>query len=163
MMHVDGAGGAIMSGFAFFVVALVVPSLQLRIHNQNDSALSPQLTEFAILIAAREWTNSCEWNPHSAATRAGLSPEIIAAVADGRRPEKMAEDEGLLYDFSIELFHNQSVSDPTYARTLARFGEPGIVEAASLAGYYTHLSMIMNTARSPLAAGTKPRLTPFPK
>ena len=28
---------------------LAVPSLQLRIHNQNDSALSPKLTEFAIL------------------------------------------------------------------------------------------------------------------
>ena len=143
---------------------LAVPSLQLRIHNQNDSALSPKLTEFAILIAAREWTNNYEWNAHSAAaTRAGLSPGIIAAVADGRRPEKMAEDEGLLYDFCIELLHNQSVSDPTYAHMLARFGEPGIVEAASLEGYYTYLSMIMNTARSPLAAGTKPQLTPFPK
>ena len=46
---------------------------------------------------------------------------------------------------------------------LARFGEAGIVEAASLEGYYTYLSMIMNTARSPLAPGTKPALTAFPK
>ena len=143
---------------------LVVPSLQLRLHNLNNSALTPKLTEFAILIAARQWTNNFEWNAHNPlATRAGLSPAVIAAVADGRRPDKMAEDEAALYDFCIELLHNQSVSDPTYARMLERFGEAGIVEAASLEGYYTYLSMIMNTARSHLAAGTKPQLTPFPK
>ena len=143
---------------------LVVPSLQLRLHNLNNSALSPKLTEFAILIAARQWTNNFEWNAHNPlATRAGLNPAIIAAVADGRRPEKMADDEATLYEFCTELLHNQSVSDPTYARMQEKFGEAGIVEAASLEGYYTYLSMIMNTARSPLAAGTKPQLTPFPK
>jgi 4-carboxymuconolactone decarboxylase len=143
---------------------LVVPSLQLRLHNQKNSALSPRLTEFAILIAARQWTNNYEWNAHATlADRAGLGQPVIAAVADGRRPDRMTDDEAAVYDFCIEVLHNQSVSDPTYARMLARFGEPGVVEAASLEGYYTYLSMIMNTARSPLAPGTKPALTPFPK
>jgi 4-carboxymuconolactone decarboxylase len=143
---------------------LVVPSLQMRLHNQKNSALSPKLTEFAILIAARQWTNNYEWAAHNTlAGRAGLSQPIIAAVADGRRPEHMADDEEIVYDFCMEVMHNQSVSDPTYARMLAKFGEAGVVEAASLEGYYTFLSMIMNTARSPLAAGTKPALAPFPK
>jgi len=143
---------------------LVVPSLQLRLHNLNNSALSPKLTEFAIMIAARHWTNNYEWAAHNTlAGRAGLSPAILAAVADGRRPEHMAEDEELIYNFCTELLHNQSVSDPTYASMLAKFGEAGIVEAASLEGYYTYLSMIMNTARSPLAPGAKPALMPFPK
>jgi 4-carboxymuconolactone decarboxylase len=143
---------------------LVVPSLELRLHNSNNSALSPKLTEFAIMIAARQWTNNYEWAAHSTlAGKAGLNPAILAAVADGRRPEHMAEDEALIYDFCTELLHNQSVSDPTYASMLAKFGEAGIVEAASLEGYYTYLSMIMNTARSPLAPGGKPGLAPFPK
>jgi 4-carboxymuconolactone decarboxylase len=143
---------------------LVVPSLELRLHNLNNSALSPKLTEFAILIAARQWTNNFEWNAHSTlAKNGGLSPAIIAAVADGRRPERMSEDEEILYDFCIELLHNQSITDATYARALAKFGEAGIVEASSLEGYYTYLSMIMNTARSPVPAGVKPALTPFPK
>jgi len=90
---------------------LVVPSLQ------KNSALNPKLTEFAIIIAARHWTNNYEWAPHSAAAgRAGLSQPIIAAIADGRRPDHMAEDEEIVYDFCDELLHNQSVSDPTYAR-----------------------------------------------
>ena len=143
---------------------LVVPSLELRLHNLNNSALSAKLNEFAILIAARQWTNNFEWAAHSTlAGKAGLSPAIVSALADGRRPEHMAEDEALLYDFCTELLHNQSVSDATYAAMLAKFGEAGIVEAASLEGYYTYLSMIMNTARSPLAAGAKPALAPFPK
>jgi 4-carboxymuconolactone decarboxylase len=143
---------------------LVVPSLELRLHNLNNSALSPKLTEFAILIAARHWTNNFEWNAHSTlATNAGLSPAIIAAIAEGRRPAGMAEDEEIVYDFCTELLHNQSVSDPTYARAAAKFGESGVVEAASLEGYYTYLSMVMNTARSPLAAGVTPALKPFPK
>jgi 4-carboxymuconolactone decarboxylase len=143
---------------------LVVPSLQLRLHNLNNSALSPKLTELAILIAARNWTNNYEWAAHRPlAEKAGLSSAVLAGVADGRRPEQMTEDEEILFDFCTELLHNQSVSDPTYARMLAKFGEPGIVEAASLEGYYTYLSMIMNTARTPVAAGTKPALMPFPK
>ena len=140
----------------------VVPSLELRVHNLDNSALSPKLTEFAILIAAREWTSNFEWTTHTGnAVKVGLDPAIIAAVAEGRRPERMAEDEEILYDFCTELLHNQSVSDPTYARALAEFGEPGVVEAASLEGYYTFLAMVMNAARSPLAAGAKPVLAPF--
>ena len=142
----------------------VVPSLQLRLHNLNNSALSRKLTEFVILIAARHWTNNFEWNAHGPlATQAGLSPTIISAIAEGRRPQGMAEDEDVLYAFCTELMDNQSVSDATYARAVAKFGEPGVVEAAELEGYYTFLSMVMNTARSPLAAGVKPQLAPFPK
>jgi 4-carboxymuconolactone decarboxylase len=142
----------------------VVPALEMRLDNLNNSALSPKLTEFAIFIASRQWTNNYEWDAHTQeGIKAGLSPAIISAVAEGRRPEGMAEDEEILYDFCIELLHNQSVSDPTYARALARFGEAGIVEAASLEGYYTWLAMVMNAARSPLPAGAKPALAPFPR
>jgi 4-carboxymuconolactone decarboxylase len=129
---------------------LVVPALQLRMHNLQNSALSQKLTEFAILLAARHRTNSFEWNAHyGLAVKAGLSDTIIAAVSDGRRPERMAEDEEILYDFCMELLQNRSVSDATYARALAKFGDAGIVEAAGLEGYYTFLAMVMNVARSP--------------
>jgi 4-carboxymuconolactone decarboxylase len=151
-------------GVILRVPDLMVPSVQFRIHNQKNSALSPKLTEFAILIAARHWTNNYEFLPHSgAAAKDGLSPEIIAAIVDGRRPPKMAEDEEAVYDFCDELLHNQSVTDTTYARMLAKFGEPGIVEAASLEGYYTYLSMLMNVARTPVPPGSKPPLALFPK
>jgi 4-carboxymuconolactone decarboxylase len=156
--------GAGPFGVLLRVPDYVVPALQMRLHNLNNSALSRKNTELAILIAARYSTNNFEWNAHSTlAKQEKLSPEIIAAIADGRRPEKMADDEAILYDFCNELLHNQSVSDATYARALAKFGEPGVVEAAALEGYYTFLSMVMNTARTSLPANAKPQLTQFPK
>ena len=143
---------------------LVVPSLEIRLHNQRNSALSPKLTELAILIASRHYTNNYEWNAHYGdAVKAGLDPAIIGAVAEGRRPEHMNDDEAIIYDFCAELNHNQSVSDPTYARALAKFGEAGVVEAASLEGYYAYLALVMNVARTPVPPGATPALDAFPK
>jgi 4-carboxymuconolactone decarboxylase len=86
----------------------------------------------------------------------------MAALADGRRPERMADDEALVYDFSLELQDNQSVSDATYARALEKFGEPGIVEMASIQGYYTYLAMVMSAARDD-AARHETALERFPR
>src|SRR6266849_4489203 len=151
-----------------FGVLLRVPELmdlafKWRQHVQSRSALDQRLTEFVILISARHWTQQYEWNAHQpAAIKAGLKPEIVAAVAEGRRPAQMAEDEAVLYDVCLELQRNHSVSDATYARALAKVGEAGFVETASIAGYYTLLAMVMNTARTPLPAGAKPPLVAFP-
>ncbi len=141
--------------------------VDVRDHVRERSLLSFKLTEFAILIAAREWTQHYVWNAHyPAAIRAGLKREIIAAVADGRRPEQMSEDEEILYDLSMELHRNKHVSDATYARALPEFGEEGIVEAVAIEGYYSLLAMVMNTARTPLREGVPPppvTLPAFPR
>jgi 4-carboxymuconolactone decarboxylase len=54
------------------------------------------------------------------------------------------------------------VSDATYARALARFGEQGTIELVGVVAYYTFQSMVLNTARTPVPAGA-PALRPFPK
>ena len=63
----------------------------------------------------------------------------------------MAEDEAILYDLIQELLRNRTVSDATYARAVAKFGEQGVVDAVSISGYYTMIGMLLNTARTPLA------------
>src|SRR3984893_13179075 len=152
-----------------FGVLLRVPDLMTlgfkwREHVQFRSVLDQKLTEFGILIAARQWTQQYEWNAHyQAALKAGLKPDIVTAVAEGRRPAHMTDDEEGRYYFGIELHRSFGVSDATYARALAKFGESGIVEAASIEGYYTLLAMVMNVARTPLPAGAKPPLAAFPR
>ena len=142
----------------------VMPALQIRLHYLNRSVLGPKLTEFAILTAARRWTNNWEWNAHStAAAGAGLSADLMSAVADGRRPERMSEDEAIVYDVSLELQNNQSVSDATYAKAVAKFGEPGVVELASIQGYYAYLAMVMNVARITTQPNVAPQLERFPR
>ena len=129
-----------------------------------NSSLPPRLSEFVILITAREWAQQYEWNAHQPlAVKGGLNPDIAKAVAEGRRPDKMADDEAALYDFCIELHRNRSVSDATYARAVAKFGEQGVVDAIGLSGWYTMVAMVLNTARTPLPAGAAPALAPFPR
>ena len=72
--------------------------------------------------------------------------ESLQSLAEGRRPEHMAEDEELLYDFSMELQRNQSVSDATYARALTKFGEEGIADATLIQGEYTHVHDVERAA-----------------
>jgi 4-carboxymuconolactone decarboxylase len=152
-----------------FAVMLRVPELmdlsfKWRQHVQSRNVLSQKHTEFIILLTAREWTQQYEWNAHyPAAIQAGLTTELAAAIAEGRRPERLDEELTILYDLCTELQHHQSVSDATYARALATFGEPGIVEATSMVGYYTMLAMVMNTARTPVPGGAKPPLAAFPR
>lgn len=68
-----------------------------------------------------------------------------------------------VYDFCTELHVNQSVSDATYARALSKFGEGGVIDMIGLSGWYTLVSMVLNTVRTPLQAGATPMLAPLPR
>ncbi len=126
------------------------------------SALPRRLSELAILVTARHWGQQFEWHVHSAdAAAVGLSSTIIEAIAEGRRPPDMDEDEAALYDFCQELLHNRSVSDPTYARGVERFGEQGVIDTVGLLGYYSLLAMVLNTARTPIREGMRETLERF--
>jgi 4-carboxymuconolactone decarboxylase len=152
-----------------FVPLLRSPEVMNRARAMGDylrfkSVFPPRLSEFAILIASRHWTQNYEWDAHyPLAIKGGLREDIARAVADGRRPTGMAQDEEALYDFCMELHQNQSVSDATYARALKTFGEQGVIDAIGISGYYTFLAMVMNTTRTPLPAGRTPGLHPFPR
>jgi 4-carboxymuconolactone decarboxylase len=162
----EAARGALSGPWA---VMLRSPDMINRARGLSDylrfkSSLPPRLSEFVILITAREWAQQYEWNAHhSLAMKGGLNPEIATAIAEGRRPEQMADDEAAVYDFCIELNRNRSVSDATYARAVARFGEQGVVDVIGLSGWYTLVAMVLNTARTPLPAGVAPPLMPFPR
>jgi len=151
-----------------WIVLLRSPELMKRTRGLSDylrfeSVLPGYLREFVILMAARQWGQNYEWNAHfPLALDEGFSAEMAQAIAEGRRPDGMVEEEEILYDFCMELQRNHGVSDATYARAVERFGEQGVVETVSLVGYYTMISMILNTARTPLPAGAEPALAPFP-
>lgn len=127
------------------------------------SPLDRRIAEMATLIAARHWTQQYEWQSHyKHAMKAGLNPAIAAAIADGRRPTGMAQDEEALYDLLTEVMHNQSVCDVTYARAVEVLGEQSVIELVAVAGYYAMLAMILNVGRKALPAGQEPMLSWFP-
>ena len=152
-----------------FIPLLRSPDVMNRARAMGDylrykSALPPRLSEFVILLTARRWTQQYEWNAHQPlALQGGLSADVVKAVADGRRPDRMAEDEEAVYAMWDELQKNQSVSDATYGRAIAKLGEQGVIDALGITGYYTMLAMVMNTTRTPLPDGVKPPLQVFPR
>lgn len=124
------------------------------------SGIGNTLSELVILVTARAWSQDYEWHVHAPiAAKAGIKPEIIDAIRDGRRPAGMSDDEAIVYDFSTELHQNKQVSDATFARAEARFGKPAVVDLIGISGYYTFLAMQLNAARyeGPAGGATLPR------
>ena len=153
--------------FGPFVPLLRSPELMtnasnMGLHLRYRSVLPLRLSEFIILITAREWSQQLEWHIHQPiALKAGLDPDVVTAIQLGRRPDVMGEEETLTYAFSTELHRNKGVSDTTYQRVVAKFGEQGAIEMAGINGYYTLLAMTMNMARTALSNNAPPPLPPL--
>ena len=127
------------------------------------SGIGNTLSELAILVTAREWTQDYEWYVHAPiAAKMGIKPDIIAAIRDGRRPVGMSDDEEIVYDVSSELHRNKRVSDAAYGRADKRFGKPAVVDLIGINAYYTLLAMQLNAARYPMPKDGVP-LPRFPE
>src|SRR5438874_3516812 len=74
-----------------FVPLLRSPEVMNRARALGDylryrSALPPRLSEFVILLVARQWTQNYEGSAHEPAARqAGVAAATVAAIAEGRR------------------------------------------------------------------------------
>src|ERR1700722_14186983 len=161
----EGRGYAVRGPF---VPLIRSPEVMLRAKAMGDylrfkSTLPPRLNEMVILITAREWTQSYEWHAHQPlALQAGLRPEIADAIAQGFRPAGMAEDEEIAYDTATEILREKRVSDRTYARAVAKFGEQGVIDLLGVVGYYNFLAIVMNATRTAMPPGVAEPLKHYP-
>jgi 4-carboxymuconolactone decarboxylase len=77
----------------------------------------------------------------------GLDATVAAALALGKRPSAMRDDEAAVYEFCTKLHRTRNVDDATFDRALALFGEQGVVDLIGVSGYYTAVSMTLNVAQ----------------
>ncbi len=142
--------------FGPFEVLMHSPELMTRAAAMGDyiryrSAIGRPLTELAILLTAREWSQDYEWYVHYPnALKAGIRPEVADAIADGRRPAALTGDEQAVYDYALEMLRNRQVADATFERAKSRFGTRGVVDLNGILGYYTFLAMQLNAAEYPI-------------
>jgi 4-carboxymuconolactone decarboxylase len=123
------------------------------------AALPRPALETVIIVTARYWTAQFEWTAHKrAALQAGVSPAIVDAIANGKRPSGMDADLETAYNFTTELLKNKQVSDAVFAAAKSRFGEKGVVDMIGLNGWYSMVSMALNVDRYPV---DKPDLKPL--
>ena len=129
-----------------------------------ESVLEARVRELVICAVSRHVSNQFEWTMHAPlAIKAGVSEATVEALRVGARPKNLPRDEETALDFTRELLHTHGVSDPTYAEALQAFGEQGVVELASLIGYFAMVSWLMNVARTPAqASAAGPGIAAFP-
>jgi len=162
---IKGPRGALYGPFVPLIRSpeLMDRSQRIGEYLRYKSAIGTKLTEFVIMIVARQWTQQVIWAIHEPIVlKAGVKPEIIKAIADGRRPVGMSEDEDTLYNFCMELHTNKNISDVTYDRALKRFGEQGVIDTLGINGYYTLIAMVMNGTRTAVPDNKPAPLKLFP-
>jgi 4-carboxymuconolactone decarboxylase len=122
-----------------------------------NSSVPLRLNEFAILIIGRQWRSQVEWFAHAPlAIKAGLPPEIVAALKAQKRPDNMKPDETVVYDFVTELTTTHQVSDATFVRAKQILGEQQVVDLTTLAGTYITVAMVLAMAEEGVPAGKEP-------
>jgi 4-carboxymuconolactone decarboxylase len=159
---IDGPRGALYGPFVPLIRSpeLMAAAQRMGEYLRYRSAIGTRLTELAILVTARQWSQQVEWAIHEPIARDyGIGDAVIAAIAARRLPEGMLDDEALVYAFCMQLHEKQRVDDATYAAALAAFGEHGVVDLMGINGYYTFLAMVMNAAQT--AVPSSPA-TPLP-
>jgi 4-carboxymuconolactone decarboxylase len=93
------------------------------------------------------------------AVAAGVAQATVDAIAEGRQPTGTAADEALALDLVFEVLRQHGCCDATYAAAVETFGEQGVVELVSLAGYFVMMCWVMNVARTPTQG--KPGFSPL--
>jgi 4-carboxymuconolactone decarboxylase len=111
-----------------------------------DTVFPAQLSEIAILVTARHFTSHYEWFAHKRlALKGGLDPKIIDDIRDRRTPQFDDPKAKIIYDVAKSLHEGHAVSKSLYDDAVKLVGERGVVEIIGLCGYYTMVSMTLNT------------------
>ena len=140
---------------------LLNPGLGSRIVGLGNSfrfklSVDRRYIELAILVTGQFWKAQFEWYAHEPMAReAGVPESVIQAIKAGNRPSFTDDGDEAAFDLANELHTTHQVSDDTYARAVAQFDEQGVAELVNLCGFYTMVSMTLNTFQVELPAGAQ--------
>ena len=124
-----------------------------------ETTLEPHLTELAILVCGRHWTSHHEWTAHKAmGLKAGLNPDVIAAIAARSTPQFENERQRAVYEVSSTLLSSGRVPRALYEFGVVQLGEQGMVELVGVLGYYCFVSLTLNTFELGLPGSIAPEL-----
>jgi len=119
-----------------------------------DTVFPAKLSEIAILVTARHWTAHYEWYAHKRlALKGGMDPAIIEDIRNRRTPRFDDPKGQMIYDVSKSLHEGHGLTQALYDEAVKLLGERGLVEIIGLCGYYTMVSMTLNTFEMDLPDG----------
>lgn len=119
-----------------------------------ETSLPPRHSEMAILVTACATRCALEWYLHEpVALRAGLQPEFVDAIREGREPRFAEPLDASIHRFTRQLHETHSVASSTYQEVMDVYGALGVVELTALVGYYTMVAMTLNAHEYSLPDG----------
>jgi 4-carboxymuconolactone decarboxylase len=114
---------------------------QIRYHG----SLADHHRELAIITTARICSCQFEWDSHIDIARSSeVSEGAISHLTGG--PGEPTSEEALIIAFVRELSNQRTVTDEMFTQVKTLVGDEGVVELATLVGYYTLLGYVMNVA-----------------
>lgn len=117
----------------------------------------PRLAELTILIVARAFTAQFAWAAHEPqALKAGVAPDVVDAIRHRRHPVFAKDDEALVYAFVTELVEGRRLTDETYARAKAMWGESFVIDLVNLVGCYMMIGANLVAFQVDIPKGAKP-------
>jgi 4-carboxymuconolactone decarboxylase len=136
------------------------PEMARHATRLGDTMFPPKLSEIAILVTARRFTAHYEWFAHKRlALKGGIDPGIIEAIRDRRTPEFDDPKARMIYDVARSLHEGHGLAQPLYDEAVKLLTLRGVVEIIGLCGYYTMVSMTLNTFEFGLPDGETSELT----
>ena len=110
------------------------------------SALSPRLSEFAILVTAAHWAQAFEWEVHAPiALQAGIPQPVIDSLWARVPPADLDPELQVIYDICIALHQQHRMPAALRHRAEAILGEAATLDAIGICGYYAMLAMVLNS------------------
>ena len=110
-----------------------------------ESSLPPWVRELVILTTAHVHDCQYEWTDHEPkAIEAGVRYQTLRIIKKDRAPKGLAQGEGVVVGFVLELLRCHRVNEQTFRKALDRFGAKGVTEIVATLGYYSMLAGVIN-------------------
>ena len=162
-----GGAGKIAQPTGPSAIALYSPGVAEPLRRLNDylrregSVLGKQVTEVAILVAAREFDQQYVWSSHEpTALKVGVGQPAIDAIKYGKDVSGLGEKETVVIRLGRQLFREHKLNSDVYAKAIELFGKQGTVELVTLMGDYALNALLVNAFDQHLPAERKPLLPP---
>lgn len=118
--------------------------------------------ELIVLLLGRHTSQQFEWRVHyPLAIKAGVKQADVDAIAAGKKPKTLTEDQQIAYDFVTEVLKTSAVGDRNYDRFVKKFGERAVVDTVGILGYYYTIALMLSVDRTPVKDSPVPLLKPL--
>lgn len=122
-----------------------------------ETELDRRQTELATIVAARGLDNGYIWAAHVPPAREEGVPEETVMLINNRQPvDNLDATDALIISVTRKLVEDRHLDDATFEEAKARFGEKGMLELATLVGFYCMVSCIITASQFTPRDGAPP-------